>query len=309
MKIRNIIILMALLTTTTFVFGQSRSLPILEVNPDARATAMGGNQYGEAQSMLIYSNPTSILYSEKAFNASVATQIYPDTEDAGRLMYYGAAAAYRFGIHGVQAGFRYQGGYSIPMDNGKELKPADWSIDVAYSIRLFDHFSAAVGASFLRSKVFKEASTVAFNVAAYYRNKFKMDIDADYVIGVNAANMGPDLDYGNKYQKTKLPASFGGGGELGMNLTPKNRLSISLAGQYYYLPQDAKLFTGNVGAEYSFAKIVSVRAGYKYAEHDYSSFAFGAGFAFNKFHLDISHQRGMGENDVNLTLISLGITL
>ena len=47
MKIRNIIISMALLTAPMFVFGQSRAVPMLEINPDARATAMGGNQYGE----------------------------------------------------------------------------------------------------------------------------------------------------------------------------------------------------------------------------------------------------------------------
>ena len=60
MKIRNIIISMILLTAPISVFGQSRAVPMLEINPDARATAMGGNQYGEAQTMMIYSNPTAI---------------------------------------------------------------------------------------------------------------------------------------------------------------------------------------------------------------------------------------------------------
>lgn len=306
MKIRNIIISMALLTAPIFVFGQSRAVPMLEINPDARATAMGGNQYGEAQTMMIYSNPTSILYNEDVWNFSASTQIYPSADEVGRLMFYGASASRRFGIHGVHIGFRYLGGYSIPMDGGKNLKPADWSVDVAYSLRLFDHFSASVGASFIRSKVFKEASTVAFNVAAYYRNSFNMGIDADYIIGINAANMGPDLDYGKKYKKAKLPANFGGGGELGLNFSEKNKLNVSLAGQYYYLPEKAKLFTGNVGAEYTYAKMISLRAGYSYAQHDYSHFAFGAGFSYRIFHLGVTHQRGLGGNDVNVTLISLG---
>lgn len=307
MKIINIILSTAFLAASTTVFAQSRAVPMLEVNPDARAAAMGGNQYGEAQTMLTYANPTSILYDEKEWNVSAATQIYPSADDdVGRLMYYGASASRRFGIHGINVGFRYLGGYSVPMDNGKDLKPADWSVDLTYGIRLFDHFSVSVGASFIRSKILNEASTVAFNAAVFYRNSFKMGIDADYVVGVSAANMGPDLDYGKKYQKTKLPANFGGGGELGLNLNEKNRLNISLAGQYYYLPENAKLFTGNIGAEYTFAKIVSLRAGYKYAQHDYSHLAFGAGVNYNIFRLSVTHQRGMGENDVNVTLISLG---
>lgn len=308
MKFRNTTLLMVLFAAPAFAFGQSRSVPMLEVNPDARSAAMGGNQYGEARSMLIYSNPTSILYSDKALNVSAATQIYPDADDAGRLMYYGAAASYRVGIHGVQAGFRYLGGYSIPMENGKNLKPADWSADVAYSIRFLDRISVAAGVSLLHSKILKEAYTVAFNLSAYYRNSFNMGINADYVIGVNVANIGPDLNYGKKYGKTKLPACFGAGGELGMDLGKTNRLGISLAGQYYCMPRKAKMFTGNIGAEYSYAKKISLRAGYKYAEHDYSSFAFGAGLACSIFHLDVAHQRGMGENEVNLTLITLGVS-
>ena len=103
MKIRNIIISMALLTAPMFVFGQSRAVPMLEINPDARATAMGGNQYGEAQTMMIYSNPTSILYNEDVWNFSASTQIYPSADEVGRLMFYGASASRRFGIHGVHA--------------------------------------------------------------------------------------------------------------------------------------------------------------------------------------------------------------
>lgn len=180
-------------------------------------------------------------------------------------------------------------------------------MDLAYAIRLTDHFSASAGASFIRSKVFEDATTMAFNVAAYYRNHFNMGIDADYVVGVNAANMGPKLDYGKGYKKTFLPACFGGGGELGLNFDEDNRLNVSLAGQYYYLPQKAKLFTGNVGAEYTFAQVFSLRAGYNYGQHDYSQVAFGAGFRYRIIRLDIAHQRGLGGNDVNRTLITLGV--
>ena len=307
MKLKNIALWAVLSAAPVLAYGQSRAVPMLEVNPDARTAGMGGNQYGETGSMLIYSNPTSLLYGEEVWNASAATQIYPSDDETGRLMYYGASLSRRFGKHAVHAGFRYLGGYTIPLDKGKNLKPADWSIDVAYSIRLFNHFSASVGASFLRSKVVKEASTVAFNVAAYYRNTFRMGINADYLIGINASNLGPQLNYGSKYKKTDLPACFGGGGELGLNFSPKNRLNISLAAQYYCLPQKARLFTGNIGMEYTFAKFISLRAGYNYAEHDYSHLAFGAGLHYKIFRLDVAHLHGTGENEVNQTIVSLGV--
>lgn len=307
MKLKNIVLWAALSAVPALTYGQSRAVPMLEVNPDARTAGMGGNQYGEAGSMLIYSNPTTLLYGEEVWNVSAATQIYPSEDEIGRLMYYGASLSRRFGRHGVHAGFRYLGGYSIPLDKGQDLKPADWAVDVAYTLRLLDHFSVAVGASFLRSKVVKEASAVAFNVGAYYRNTFHMGIDADYLVGINAANLGSQLDYGSKYKKNDLPAYFGGGGELGLNFNPKNRLAISLAAQYYCLPADAELFTANIGAEYTFARFVSLRAGYNYAEHDYCHLAVGAGLHYKIFRLDLAHLHGLGENEVNRTVVTVGV--
>ena len=124
MKLRNILACV-LIGLPLLAIGQSRSLPILEINPDARATAMGGNQYGEASTMLIYANPTTLLYENMNWEVSAATQIYPKAdEDIGRLMFYGVSAGKRFGNHGVHVGFRYLGGYDIPADEGKEhLEP------------------------------------------------------------------------------------------------------------------------------------------------------------------------------------------
>lgn len=308
MKLKHIFIA-ALLAAPLIANGQSRSLPILEIYPDARAAGMGGNQYGESATLLTYTNPTSLHYGEDAWNVSATTQVNPKAEgDIGRLMFYGASVSRRLGMHGIHAGFRYLGGYDIPVDEGKNLKPADWTVDLAYSIRLFDHFSASVGASFIHSKVVEEANTVAFNVAAYYRNKFNMGVDADYVVGINAANMGPNLDYGKGSKQSKLPTSFGAGGEVGLNFSELHRLNVSLAAQYYCLPTNADLFMGNVGAEYTFLDMISIRGGYSYAQHDYCHASMGAGIALGNIHVDAAYLLGLGGNDVNQTMISLGIT-
>lgn len=308
MKLKPIFLTAALLAAPLLAFGQSRALPILEINPDTRATGMGGNQYGEAATLLTYANPTSLLYGEAKWNASFTTQMYPKAEgDIGRLMFYGASVSRRFGNHGVHAGFRYLGGYDIPTGAGESLKPADWTLDVAYSLRLLDHFSASVGASFIHSEVVQKASTVAFNVAAYYRNTLHMGMDADYVIGINAANMGPNLDYGKGYRESKLPASFGGGGELGMPFNEMHRLSVSLAAQYYYYPTSAAMFTGNVGAEYTLLDMFSLRAGYTFAEHDYCRASFGAGVTFGNLRADLAYLFGLEGNDTNVAMLSVGI--
>ena len=309
MKLRNILA-GVLLGLPLIANGQSRSLPILEINPDARATAMGGNQYGEASTMSIYANPTTLLYGEMNWEVSAATQIYPEAEDnVGRLMFYGVSAGKRFGNHGVLVGFRYLGGYDIPVEGGKNLKPADWTVDANYAIRFLDHFSATAGVSFIHSEVVEEATSVAFNAAAYYRNGFGSGISGDYVVGINVGGLGPKLDYGARYRKAKLPAHYGGGGEVGLDFNEQHRLSVSLAAQHYCYPKNAEMFTGNVGAEYTFLGLVSVRGGYTYAQHDYSRYSFGAGISFGNIRLNVAHQRGLGDNNVNQTMISLGLQL
>ena len=113
MKMKTILVGI-LLAVPLLANGQSsRSLPILEINPDARTAAMGGNQYGEAATMGLYANPTTLLYKDKKWAVSAATQIFPSADDdIGRLMFYGVSAGRRFGNHGVQVGFRYLGGYN-----------------------------------------------------------------------------------------------------------------------------------------------------------------------------------------------------
>lgn len=297
-----------LLAVPLLANGQSsRSLPILEINPDARTAAMGGNQYGEAATMGLYANPTTLLYKDKKWAVSAATQIFPSADDyIGRLMFYGVSAGRRFGNHGVQVGFRYLGGYNIPLDNNQELKPGDWTLDANYSYRFWDHFSATVGVSYIHSKVVEEASTVAFNAGIYYRNQFEGGIDGNYVVGINAAALGPELDYGPQYLDAKLPANYGGGGEVGLKFSEQHRLNLSLAAQYYCYPQNAAMFTGNVGAEYTLFDLISIRGGYTYAEHDYSRYSVGAGIAFQQFSINAAHIRGLGDNEVTQTLISLG---
>lgn len=309
---RKYIILLAavLLSASAYkVSAQSRALPILEVSPDARNAAMGGNQYGNSESLLTYSNPTAILYNEEKWNYSTAFHFYPKDDEVGRLKYIGASLSSRFGIHGLNIGYRSLGGYKIPIDDDKTVKPVDYTIDLAYSIRLFDHFSASVGASFISSKVFKTANTVAFNASAYYRNNVNLLAGADYVVGVNVANLGPNLKYGHGYKATQLPAMFGGGGEFGVNVNESNRVSMSLAAQYYCYPEDSKLFTGNVGAEYAFKQTVFLRAGYNYAEHDYSRATFGIGGKYRGARIDLAYLKGLGGNDVNVLATTISVAL
>lgn len=309
MKLRNIVLSLILLGSSVSLIAQnSRALPILEINPSARAVGMGGNQLGEAKDMFIYSNPTSFLYGEPVWHVSGSTQIYKSLEDAGRQMFYAAAASVRLGRHGINAGLRYLGGLSIAPDTGKDIKPVDWTVDLTYALRLSDHFSVAVGGSFIQSQIKDTGNAPAFNVSAYYRNSFDMKgVDASFVIGANGANIGPELDYG-KGSKVKLPTSCGLGGEFDMNFNDEHHVALSLAGQYYFLPEKASMFTGNVGAEYIYANMLSARAGFVYAEHDHTRLTIGGGFKYKIAHVDAAYEFNPSYFSSATTFVTLGVT-
>ncbi len=288
--------------------SQSRSLSLAEVNPDARMSAMGGNWYGEASTMQIYANPSSILYSEAGTDISASTLIYPSAGDGiGRNMYYAASASKRFGINGLHIGFRYQGGLELPVEGGT-LSPEDYTVDAAYSIRLSDRFSLAAGIGFVHSKILTSASAVSFNIGGYFRDSFNIfGNKSTYILGVSVRDFGTSLDYGTGYSSSSLPGNIGMGGETSVLFGDKHRVTLALSERYYLLPSDATLFTGNIGAEYTFNSLVSLRAGYRYAEHDFCSYSVGAGISLRFIRLDVCHQRGIGGNKINLTSLSLGV--
>lgn len=319
MKTRNLLLALALMSVGT-AYGQSRALPILEVNTNVRNTAMGGNYYGEANNMLIYSNPTSLLYGEKKLNVSTTARFFQGEKVSGATgnnILFGASAAYKLGErHGVYVGYRYFGGkkfetFSADGVKGKDYTPMSITLDAGYAFRLNENFSAAVTATFIYDKIARSIDAPAFSIgaAAYYRTELDISDGANLVLGVNAGNMGPKIDYGKKSHKKLLPFYFGGGGELSIKLPEYHSVTFSAGAQEYTLPTKAKMFTANVGAEYTYKEMLSFRAGYNYAEKELSHFAVGAGFAWRNYHLDLAYQKGLAGEKNGAFIIGLGFNL
>lgn len=307
MNIHKIILAISLSVLPMLGYSQSRSLPFLEVSPDARGAGMGGNQYGEGRTHFIYSNPSSFLYGEKRLNVSASTMILPKLEEVGRNMYYAGSAAFKFADrHGVYAGFRYMGGLRFEIEGSKAIEPFDYSIDLAYALRLNDHFSASLNSSFIQSHMKRFAYGYSFGAGVYYRNTVGY---SHYVIGANVMNLGPQLDYGKKYSKSMLPSCAGLGGEYDWSIRADHSLRFSLATQYYFSPMSAAMFTGNVGVEYDYAEMLSGRVGFIYGQNDYNRLTLGGGYQYNKMlRLDAAYEIGLGGNEYNFTYLTLGFS-
>ena len=120
---------LTLFISRTFILGlfvlspailsaQSRSLQILEENPDARSIAMGNVSLMSTDRNYLYVNPSSIFYNENKYSANINGTFFPKNNDvSGNLLYGNASAAFRFAKrHAAFIGYRYLGGQTISVN-------------------------------------------------------------------------------------------------------------------------------------------------------------------------------------------------
>lgn len=319
MKIKNIIVAALLMLTPSLVSAQSyeaeggQSIPVLTVNPNARNVAMGGNMFGESNTMMIYGNATSIYNSSKKIHVSATTQMFSEfTEDAGKQKFAAVSGSYLLGSrHGIHFGARYLGGlkYDIMGRKGVETaEPKDMTFDLGYSFKLNDNFSAQMSIMYLNSELGGDysGSTVGFDIAAYYRTTINLMSGLDITAGVRGGNFGGQLEY-DKGSKADLPSYAGAGGEFALNMTDSHRLTLAVDAKYFVLPEDSRMLMAGAGLEYTFKNMISLRGGYLYGEEENSSLTAGLGFEMDIITVDAAYIKGMGDNDVDACLVSLGV--
>ncbi|MBV8325711.1 type IX secretion system outer membrane channel protein PorV [Chryseobacterium sp.] len=128
-------------------------------------------------------------------------------------------------------------------------KPNEFSIDVAYALKLSDSYSMAVTGRFIRSDLaggfntdttLKAANSFAVDVAGYYSSPKFSGIggnDGKVNAGFTISNLGPKLDYtGNEESRSYLPTMARLGIGYDMYLDDMNRVGISFEGSKLLVP-------------------------------------------------------------------------
>lgn len=135
-------------------------------------------------------------------------------------------------------------------------KPNEFSIDVAYGLKLSDSYSMAVTGRFIRSDLaggfntdttLKPANSFAVDVSGYYTSP-RFQSFGNYEGKVNAgfaiSNLGPKLDYtGNEESRSYLPTMARLGLGYDMYLDDMNRVGLSVEGSKILVPGSE--FVGN----------------------------------------------------------------
>lgn len=293
MNSKHIIIACIALLCTMQARAQGQDLSVLAANPDARTVAMG-NAAVAADGMYLYNNPSAFLCANKKFSADASASIYEKTEGyEGTFGLYTATVGYKFANrHAAFAGFRYAGGlklkgYDMLGEPTKDYQPYNWTIDLGYAYMIGNGFSAYAVGNVIFSHLSKNAVGGAFTIGASYQKSTTTagNKSANLMLDAKVGAIGPQLDYGNG-NKTTMPTYVAVGGALTVDVADKHQVGGAWSTRYFFRPSEYKTLMLGAGLEYTYNKMVSLRAGYEYGDRNLSHFTMGAGFKYGGLHLN-----------------------
>jgi len=313
MNSKHIIIACVALLCTMQARAQGQDLSVLAANPDARTAAMG-NAAVAADGMYLYNNPSAFLCANKKFSADASASIYEKTEGyEGTFGLYTATVGYKFANrHAAFAGFRYAGGlklkgYDMLGEPTKDYQPYNWTIDLGYAYMIGNGFSAYAVGNVIFSHLSKNAVGSAFTIGASYQKSTTTagNKSANLMLDAKVGAIGPQLDYGNG-NKTTMPTYVAVGGALTVDVADKHQVGGAWSTRYFFRPSEYKVLMLGAGLEYTYNKMVSLRAGYEYGDRNLSHFTMGAGFKYGGLRLNGAYMLKTANAGSSYCTIGLG---
>ena len=222
------------------------AMPMLNIGPDARSGGMANTGVGlSPDANAIFWNPAKLAFvgRNNVYGGLSYTpwlrRLVPDVE----LMYANVAA----GVGergGVGASLRYfsLGEITFRNEQGEEqgtYRPYEMSLDVAYALKLSNHFSGGVSLRYALSdlaqgqvvggQLTKVGQTVATDISMFYQgDEFSMPDGqrGQWVGGLTLSNIGAKIRYSESGESDFIPTNMRLGGGFNWKLDKYNRLTL-----------------------------------------------------------------------------------
>lgn len=259
MKLRKYFSLAALMTAMA-VSAQSHQFPMTS---DPTAFALGNTGIvSDASAFSVYNNSAATAFSmnKGAFGLS-----YLGWGPKGIDSKIPSFAGYYKLNHRLTMLLGAQYAFYKKYDLGsldKSFRPHDVSLTLGASYRFADCLSGAVNMRYLNSKIYdKSASAFGMDLQMMYRKE-------RFGAALALENIGSKYDYGYGV-KVKQPMQINAG--LSYELFNDESLhGLEAYGRvgYVFMPKSSKSVIAAAGLEYSFIRVLFVRAGYSYSKKD-----------------------------------------
>ena len=271
-KLKNIILLLFILSGFNV---KAQVVPSTGFETDARTVGFGGAGVAlDANAFSLYRNTAAISFADST-RKMAASYGYNSLFNDAQMHTLGGY--YRLNRnHAFAGGVRYYAADKIRnTEDGltyTTVKPYDLLIDLAYARRVTNNLSLSANFRYIFSKLnegkgIENGNSLALDLGLHYRK------DA-YTIAVSAHNLGMLIDYGS--DEYRMPANVKLGGAYRYTPIEDHQITGSIEGRYNFLPSDYTFFSGGVGLEYMFRKMVAVRGGYHLATENRSTGNYGS---------------------------------
>jgi hypothetical protein len=221
------------------------AVPFLRITPDARGGAMG--DVGIATSVDpngMHYNQSKLAFAEK--RVSISATYTPWMRNLGLQDVYLAYLSGYVRLDKLQAiGFdlRYfsLGDIEFTDDNGNSLgqgRPNEFSVGAAYSRKLSDKLSGAVGTHFIYSNLatgqrvegneIKPGISGSADLSMTYKTPVKFTKnESEFTFGAAITNLGAKITYTNSINRDYIPTNLGLGFAWKFNLDDHNSLTFT----------------------------------------------------------------------------------
>ena len=280
---KKIYTILALLALCTSAFSQNVALPFSVIRQDPAAAAMGGTYLASVGRHGFEANPALAPFSSGKGDVSLGWNLWQPSSTNyvnldGSMCFkqrfslslgfsYGIGAAYE-SISSIE---------SIP----EKFNPKDLMIGAGFGMRFGKYLGAGVKLRYIGQTLSPDSKLGTVSADILLSSRIK-----DFAVTLGAVNLGGKVAVGkNATTKFPIPSSIALG--LGWNhcFAECHNLEILADADYYFHNE----FSAALGAEYSWNRMVALRAGYHYGKLVPSHASLGAGFSFKGFNLDFSY--------------------
>ena len=232
------------------------AVPFLLISPDSRSGAMGDAGVAiSPDANAIHWNPAKLVFidpmDDVGFSLSYSPWLRALVNDINLVYLSGYKRIDRFSTVGASLRYFSLGNITFTDNFGstiRDFKPNEVALDVVYSRKLSDNFSAGLSARYIYSNLTggipsggadtKPGQSVATDLSLYYiTNSFRLaDKPSSIAFGTNISNIGAKISYTEAAQSDFIPTNLRLGTTLSMELDEFNKFSFSIDANKLLVP-------------------------------------------------------------------------
>ena len=234
------------------------AVPFLQIAPDSRSGALGDAGVAlSPDASSIHWNAAKMGFAENEFEVSLnySPWLRALVDDMNLAYLSGYRKINKNQAVGGALRYFSLGEITFTDETGTALrtfKPAEFSLDAAFSQRLSDKFSGGIAARFINSNLTGGITTngsntrpgrsFAVDVSVFYTNDdVKIgDKDAIWNWGVNISNIGAKINYTDTQERDFIPANLRLGTALTLEFDEYNDLTFTFDANKLLVPTPAK---------------------------------------------------------------------